>query len=167
MKATLKIIGILLIALNCVAAVINLHYLTEQSRIHQSNEAKTTLNITVLDGITNKELPGTKIVFPQCNCAYLSDAHGVLSNVSIHMQRDSRYDGILTKATGTLTILAYKDGYYDYALFDVEVKPDDSREIKIFMFPNDGSMNVPFTLIEGPDKAWTARLLAKYKTLEP
>ena len=167
MKATLKIIGILLIALNCVAAVINLHYLNEQARLHKSGLSETVLTVTVLDGVTNKELPGTKIVFPQINRAYMSDSHGTLSNVSIRMQRDDRYDGILTKDTGALTILAYKDGYYDYALFDVEVKPNESREIKLFMFPNDGSMNVPFTLVEGPDKAWTTRLLAKYKALEP
>lgn len=167
MKTTLKIIGILLIALNCIAAVINLRYLTEQNSLRKADSAQTALTVTVLDGLSGQELPNTKIVFPQYNRAYLSDSHGIVNNIYLPMHRDSSYDGILTKTSGLITVLAYKDGYYDYALFNVEVEPSQSRSIKIYMFPNDGSMNVPFTLTEGPDKEWTARLLAKYRMLEP
>ena len=64
-----------------------------------------------------------------------------------------------------VTVLAYCDGYYPYALFHVALYPDRARSgPRVYLFPDDGSMDgTPFVLIEAPEADWARALIEQYR----
>ena len=78
---------------------------------------------------------------------------------------DKRYDKILPKPWGEISVIFYKEGYIDYALFYLQVLEGNTREnVEILMFEN-GKMqsDQPFSIIEGPNKIWVNEMITKHK----
>ena len=79
--------------------------------------------------------------------------------------RDKRYDAILEKPWGEVTLIIYKEGFVPYALFYLQVIGGQTREgVKILLFEQGGTeSNEPFSIIEGPSRAWVDALVEMYR----
>ncbi len=117
------------------------------------------------DGYTNAALSQTKIVIVETGEVYYTDENGKTPKIIVPIIRDKRYDKILAKPWGEISVIFYKDGYLDYALFYLQVLEGNTREnVEILMFESDKvNSDQPFSIIEGPNKIWVNEMITKYK----
>jgi hypothetical protein len=79
--------------------------------------------------------------------------------------RDTRYDAILEKPWGEISLIVYKDGFVPYALFYLQVLAGQTREgVKILLFEQGSTdSGEPFSIIEGPNRVWVNQLVKMYR----
>ena len=122
------------------------------------------LNVRVLDGRTDAPISGAEVVIPETGKRYTTDEKGRTGTIPVPIARDTRFDGICKKDWGEATLMIYHPGYYPYALLYVQLEAGKTRMgPDIYLFPEDGSMDAPFLVIESPDSGWAARLIEKYQ----
>ncbi|MGI6003902.1 MAG: hypothetical protein ACOX88_00595 [Christensenellales bacterium] len=121
--------------------------------------------ITAKDGFTDEPLEGTVIVIPEIEKSYVTDAEGKTPVITVPVLRDERYDKIQQMPWGEITIIAYKDGYVENALFHISVEPGKVRHgPNVMMFKvGEISSTEPLSLIEGPPRLWLNELVEKYR----
>ena len=129
----------------------------------RTGTAKLTLN--VVEGFTETPIEGALVVVIETGESYSTDANGLTDVMEVPFIRDKRYDDILSKPWGEVSLIIYKDGYIPYALFYLQVLEDETREgVKILLFENDTTQNTePFSIIEGPNRVWVDALIEKYR----
>ncbi len=123
------------------------------------------LSPIVLDGKTNAPISGAAICIPETGKTYRTDDNGAVGNISVPILRDERYDKMLPKDWGEITLLVYKEGYAPYGLFYLRVRKSQSRTgPTIYLYAQESfSLGTPFTIIENPDDAWAREMLRKYQ----
>lgn len=133
---------------------------------HPPVEAQNTASfaLRILDGNTNTPLARSLVVIPEQNKTYRPDEDGRTQSISLLPKEDARWASTLPQPFGEVTILVYCQGYYPLALFHFMLKPGQDRGcIPLYLFPDDGSLNEPYALAEGPDSTWVTELLTKYQ----
>lgn len=121
------------------------------------------IRLTVLDGRTDAPCRKALVVIPETGKTYALDSAARTEKIRVPVIRDARFDGILERDWGEVTVLVYCDGYYPLALFSLGVHADGKeREATLYLFPDDGSMAEPFALSEGPESDWVRRLINEY-----
>jgi len=128
----------------------------------QSTE-KGKVSFTVIDGFSGLPLEGVRIVLPENDCELVSDYSGKTEKAEINVIKDDSYT--VPQNYGMFSVLAYKEGYNDYALFFAQIKDGQERNIKVYMFMKDTPMSsgMPMATIESPDKQWVSDMLNKYR----
>lgn len=122
-----------------------------------------SINLTVLDGRTDEPLPHAVVVIPETGRTYKLDKKARTGRIEVPAAPDARFSDIHQKPWGEITVLVYCNGYYPLALFYLAVPEGAERDgPTLYLFPDDGSMHEPFSLVEGPDASWVRELLAKY-----
>jgi len=143
------------------------------SKIDQKNAVAVLKNANsfgsvefcVVDGFLNEPLCEVKVVIVETGEVYYTDEFGKTPKILVPIIRDKRYDKILPKPWGEISVIFYKEGYMDYALFYLQVLEGNTREnVEILMFEN-GKMqsDQPFSIIEGPNKIWVNEIITKHK----
>ena len=124
---------------------------------------KGTVSFTVIDGFSGLPLEGVRIVLPENNCELISNSEGKTDKAEISVVKNETYT--VPQEYGTFTVLGYKEGYNDYALFYAQIKKGAERNIKVYMFLKDTPMSsgTPLSTIESPDKDWVNEIVQKYK----
>lgn len=119
----------------------------------------------VLDAKTQAPISGATICIPELGKTYQTDESGAAGAISIPILRDTRYDEILPKDWGEVTLLVYKDGYAPYALFYLRIKEKEARTgPAIYLYTSQSfGLETPFSIIENPEDAWAAELIKKYR----
>ena len=123
-----------------------------------------TLCVQVLDGRTLAPVRGALVVIPEADKRETTDGDGRTAVIEAPVLKDARLDGIQPTPWGEVTVLVYCPGYYPYALFHCNVRAGlDRNGPTVYLFPDDGSLTEPFSVIESPDPAWVQALIEKYE----
>ncbi len=129
----------------------------------KKNNAVGQINVTVLDGFSGLPVEQVKLVVPEGEKIAYTDSSGKCSITDVPIFFDERYP--IKQGYGTFSLLGYKDGYNDYALFFAQLKEGETRNFKIYMFMVDTpfSSGTPLSTIESPDSEWVKGILDNYR----
>lgn len=121
------------------------------------------VNVTVLDGFSGLPVEQVKVVVPECAKSAYTDSSGKCTITEVPVVLDERYP--VKQGYGTFSLLGYKEGYNDYALFFAQIKDGETRNLKIYMFKLDTpfSSGTPLSTIESPDQQWVKEILDNYR----
>ncbi len=121
------------------------------------------VSFTAIDGFSGLPMEGVRIVLPENELELLTDTDGKTKTADIKVVKNQNFT--VEQDYGTFTVLAYKDGYNDYALFFAQIKSGQDRNIKLYMFLKDTplSSGTPLATVESPDKAWVNEIVEKYR----
>ena len=130
---------------------------------NSKNTEQGSAVFTVIDGITGLPIEGARVVLPENKCEFVTDSLGKTEEMRIAVSRDERYT--YPQEYGTFSVLAFMEGYSDYALFYAQIRPGEKRNMKIFMFSADSplSKGLPIAIIESPDDDWVNEYVARNK----
>lgn len=128
-----------------------------------SEAAKLTVN--VLEGYDETPITGAKVVILETGKVYETDQNGSTETIEVPVVRDTRFDGIIPKPWGEVSLIVYKEGFLPYALFYLQVAGGETRKgVKILLFEDNSTGNPePFSIIEGPNRAWVDELVKMYQ----
>ncbi len=123
------------------------------------------LTVSVVEGYTETPLPDASVVVVETGKLYKTDAAGLTQVIEVPVIKDTRYDNILQKPWGEITLIIYKEGFIPYALFYLQVLEGQTREgVKILLFEHDKTQsNAPFSIIEGPNRIWVNSLVEMFQ----
>ncbi len=124
--------------------------------------------VFVEDADTKKPLKDACVAIPETGSIYKTDENGKTNTIRIPIIEDSTYKDILGKPWGEVTLLVYKSGYVECAIFHVSVWENQTRNgPTVLLFPvTAGESNQPFTLTEGPQRLWVDQLLDQFRPAE-
>ena len=116
-----------------------------------------------LDGLSGLPIENVKIVLPENDCVLETGSDGRSERAEIEVIEDKRYP--IAQNYGTFSVLGYKEGYNDYALFFAQIKEGQNREIKLYMFKTDTPLSngAPLATVESPEKEWVKELVEKFR----
>ena len=123
------------------------------------------LSLRVLEGYTESPIAGAQVVVLETGQKYETDQDGKTEVITVPVVRDTRYDSILQKPWGEVSLIIYKDGFVPYALFYLQVIGGQTREgVKILLFEQGSTdSEEPFSIIEGPSRVWVNELVEMYR----
>lgn len=129
----------------------------------KDEQAMGEVNFTVLDGFSGLPIENVRIVIPEGEIEAFTDATGKCTLKNVPIVFDERYP--IKQGYGTFSVLGYKEGYNDYALFFAHLQDGQERNLKIYMFMLDTpfSKGTPLSTIESPDNEWVKELVEKYR----
>ncbi len=129
-----------------------------------SVRATATVSPAVFDGLTNMPIEDAVVVVAETGLQYKTDVSGKTGAVAVPVIYDARFDNILKKPWGEVTLLIYKDGYKPYVLFYLQVFADEDRSgPSIFLYGEDSASEEPFAIIESPNRLWVESLIKKFQ----
>ncbi len=119
----------------------------------------------VVDGFSERPIEGAKIVIPELDKKFITNAEGFTINIKVPIIEDTHYKDICPKPWGEVTLIVYKEGYTDYVLFHTHIWESQARKgPKILLFPNpSGEKDQPMSIVESPHRLWTTELVEKYR----
>ena len=150
----------------CICLIICLTFLLcgcgEKDSVKEND---ASVSFSAIDGVSGLPIDNVKIVLPEYEKVLYTNENGRTEKVEVPVMYDMHYSETLAQGYGVLSVLAYKEGYNDYALFLAQVEEQKERNIKIYLFALDApiSKGAPIYTVESPDKEWVNQLLEKYK----
>lgn len=129
----------------------------------KGNSAK--FSVKVVEGYSESPIEGASVVVVDTGDVYTTDENGMTQEIEVPFVRDTRYDKIIPKPWGEVSIIIYKEGFLPYALFYLQVLEGETRQgVKILLFEKGISeSSEPFSIIEGPNRLWVNELIDKFK----
>ena len=123
------------------------------------------LQLSVVEGFTEMPIEGAAVIIVETGDVYYTDEAGNTDVMQVPFIRDTRYDNILSKPWGEVSLIIYKNGYVPYALFYLQVLENETRQgVKILLFADDQTQSdEPFSIIEGPNRLWVDTLIDMYQ----
>jgi len=124
------------------------------------------LALTVLDAYDLRPLSGAEVILPEVGLRGSTDHHGKLSFFGIPLLKNPVQNALLPQSWGECSLLVYKDGYRDYALFHMQLDPNRIRRgPTVYLFPDTEESDGPISVIESPRDPWIEELLDLYRPL--
>ena len=125
---------------------------------------KSRVEFTVCDGFSGLPMENVTVIVPECELVLQTGSNGKTEEADILIADESRLpypDGV-----GTFSVLAFKEGYNDFALFFAMAEEGEVRRLKVYMFSLDTPFNkgVPLTTVESPEGEWFEDLVEFYKS---
>ena len=129
------------------------------------DSGKAALTVNVVEGYTDDPIQNAKVVILETGKVYTTDKNGETEIIEVPFIRDTRYDDIIPKTWGEISLIVYKEGFLPYALFYLQVAEGEIRSgVKILLFEkNSTDSSEPFSIIEGPNRAWVNELVNRYQ----
>jgi hypothetical protein len=130
---------------------------------NMGGNAKFTVN--VVEGYSDAPITGAQVVVLETGKTYTTDSSGNTGVIDVPVIRDDRFDDIIPKPWGEVSLIVYKDGFLPYALFYLQVAGGQTRNgVKVLLFENNSTGSAePFSIIEGPNRAWVDELVNKFQ----
>jgi len=124
-----------------------------------------SFSVKVVEGYTESPIEGASVVIIETGSVYTTDSEGLTEAINVPMMRDTRFDSVLPKPWGEVSLIVYKDGFVPYALFYLQVLENETREgVKILLFEKGiTDSSEPFSIIEGPNRLWVNELIKMYE----
>lgn len=118
----------------------------------------------VLDAKTGEAIAGAKIVIVEAKIEVFTDESGAVA-IDLPGNPDTGFELIFPKPWSEYTVLVFRDGYDNCALFSVAVPENGSREgPTVLMFKTEqGKAAATFCLTESPNRLWLDALVNRYK----
>jgi hypothetical protein len=128
-------------------------------------EPSGSIIVFVEDGSNKKPLAGATVTIPETGQSFNTDSSGKTETIKVPILEDSYFRTILPKPWGEITLLVYRHGFIDCAIFHVNIWENQTRSgPTVLLFPLDADgANQPFTLTEGPNRIWVKELLDKFR----
>ncbi|HHZ13408.1 MAG: hypothetical protein ACOX1R_03555 [Caldicoprobacterales bacterium] len=119
----------------------------------------------VVDGFSEEPIEGATVVIPETNTSYKTDEMGYTPDIRIEIVPDIRFKNINPKTWGEATLIAYKEGYIEYVLLNINIWESQNRQgPKIRLFPKENQqLDQPMSIVEGPNQLWINSLVEKYR----
>jgi len=129
------------------------------------NAGTAKFSLVVVEGRTESPIAGAKAVILETGKTYSTNENGETGVIEVPCIRDTRFDEMLPKQWGEVSLIVYKEGFLPYALFYLQVAENETRKgVKILLFENGSTGSAePFSIIEGPNRAWVDALVKKYQ----
>ena len=129
------------------------------------NAETAALTLRVLEGYTESPIENATVVILETGKTYKTNENGLTDVIEVPVIRDTRYDAILEKPWGEVSLIVYKDGFVPYALFYLQVLAGQTREgVKILLFEQGRTdSGEPFSIIEGPNRVWVNQLVEMHR----
>ncbi len=155
--------ALLLVGALVIASVISPDTVSVFGSGSKSDTAHLTVN--VLEGYTETPINDASVVVVETGKVYQTDENGLTEKIDVPVIRDKRYDDIMQKQWGEITLIVYKEGFIPYALFYLQVLGGQTREgVKILLFEEGQTESTqPFSIIEGPNRLWVDALVEMYR----
>lgn len=130
-----------------------------------SKSDTASLTVSVVEGYTETPIDGASVVVVETGKVYQTAEDGMTAQIDVPVIRDSRFDSIMQKPWGEITLIVYKEGFVPYALFYLQVLGGQTREgVKILLFEEGQTESAePFSIIEGPNRVWVDALVEMYR----
>lgn len=124
-----------------------------------------TIIVYVKDGPSDEPLENARVVIPEMGQSFLTDKNGSTGEIYATVLEDADYKAICPQPWGEITLLIYKPGYADCAIFHVNIMENKTRNgPTVLLFPlAPGEANDAFTLTEAPNKLWVKQLLDRFR----
>jgi hypothetical protein len=124
-----------------------------------------TIIVYVKDGPSDEPLEGARVAIPEMGQSFLTDRNGSTGEIRAPVREDADYKAICPQPWGEITLLIYKPGYADCAIFHVNIMENKTRNgPTVLLFPlAPGEANDAFTLTEAPNKLWVKQLLDRFR----
>jgi hypothetical protein len=118
-----------------------------------------------VDGFSEEPIEGATVVIPETNTSYKTDEMGYTPDIRIEIVPDIRFKNINPKTWGEATLIAYKEGYIEYVLLNINIWESQNRQgPKIRLFPKENQqLDQPMSIVEGPNQLWINSLVEKYR----
>lgn len=154
-----------LLLIGAVTLAVNLSPAATSVFSANSGSGKARFSVSVLEGYTETPIAGAQVVVVETGKLYQTDENGLTETIEVPLVRDTRFDRILEKPWGEVSLIVYKEGFVPYALFYLQVLGGQTREgVKILLFEQDQTENAaPFSIIEGPNRIWVNTLVEMYR----
>lgn len=132
------------------------------------NSGNAMLTVKVVEGYTESPIEGASVVIIGTGEVYKTNSEGLTDVIEVPMVRDTRFDSVLPKPWGEVSMIIYKEGFVPYALFYLQVIENETREgVKILLFEKGiTDSSEPFSIIEGPNRLWVNELIKMYQPEE-
>ncbi len=129
--------------------------------LFSNNMTRTGLvRVRVRDAGTDAPIAGAQVIIPETGDVCFTDEQGMTPIMELPVLLDAHYNQLMEQEYGLITILVYCEGYVPYALYFAHVEPNRLRAgPNVWLFPGEGA---PFSIIEGPDEAWSQRFIEEY-----
>lgn len=157
--------ALLLVGALVIASVIS----PDAVSVFGSSSDTAYLTVNVLEGYTDTPIENASVVVVETGKVYQTDKDGMTDKIDVPVVRDTRYDSIMQKPWGEITLIVYKEGFVPYALFYLQVLGGQTREgVKILLFEEGQTeSSQPFSIIEGPNRVWVNELVEMYRPKKP
>lgn len=124
--------------------------------------ARIRLNIS--DISDNKPVRSACVYIAETGRYFDTDNAGYTPVIEVPIMPANHYDNIYKRSFGEITVIVYKEGYIDYALFNLNVRENEERlNLKIFMYKKGTSNQNFISIVETPDNNWIQNLIDKYR----
>lgn len=135
------------------------------SAFNLGNQPSGSIIICAQDGLSREPMAGVEVVIPETGERYTTDETGKTPPIAVPVIPDENAGKLMPQTWGEITVLGYKPGYADYAIFGVHVWENQTRYgPTLYMFETDpNAAGQPYTLCEGPHRLWVQQLLDKYR----
>lgn len=133
--------------------------------IGQSTIGTGKVQFQVVEGFKETPLEDATVVVLDTNKSYQTDKDGLTPVIEVPIIADQRFEKILAKPWGEISVIIYKKDYVPYALFYLQVFKDKTRKgVKILLF-KEGTITStePFSIIEGPNRVWVDELIKQHQ----
>lgn len=157
--------ALLLVGALVIASVIS----PDAVSVFGSKSDTASLTVSVVEGYTETPIENASVVVAETGTSYQTDKNGMTDKIDVPVIRDTRFDSIIQKPWGEITLIVYKEGFVPYALFNLQVLSGQTREgVKILLFEKGQTESAePFSIIEGPNRVWVDALVEKYRPKTP
>lgn len=114
---------------------------------------------TVKDAVTGDPIENAQIVVAETGQVYATDSSGATEPIPCTSSQAPEYP------SQTATLLVYAEGYLNYAVFNVQATPGETRAgPDILMFQEKESQSqAAVVLVESPDRAFVEAMLTQLK----
>lgn len=119
------------------------------------------MRVRVTDGMSGRPVAGACVTVPETGERIFTGADGTAVFEDLPVLPDSEYDALLPCPCGRVTLLVTAEGFTPYLLLYARVFPNESREVGILLFPDDGTLKT-FSVIEAPPQEWCDELAERY-----
>lgn len=132
------------------------------SSVEEKNQ-ETSISPIVKNAYTNSPVENAIVYVYGTENYKRTYSDGTTDPISVPFERDDRFDEILKKDWGEVTLFVYADGYVPYVLFNCAVYENQERSgPEILLVPLAyTSSNSPIVTTEAPERAWVNDLFSK------
>ncbi|HOV68889.1 MAG TPA: hypothetical protein PLZ84_01030 [Clostridia bacterium] len=156
-----KYLPFLILLIIIALTLISVNFIRQQSVFSNKPTEYGLVSFRVLNGWNNAPVADARIVIPEAHMDVYTNAQGETPALKVPLIRNSNFDNIHPQSWGEVSVLVYRDGYADFALFHLQVMKNKFRSVELLLFPkNDDTV---FSLIESPPKQWVNDVINKYR----
>ncbi len=129
------------------------------------------LTVNVVEGYSEAPIAGAKVVIVETGKAYETNENGMTGIIEVPFVRDTRYDRILQKPWGEVSLIIYKDGFVPMRFFTFSCSKARHAKVSKYCFSSTmkGKSTHPFPSLKAQAEFgstnWSKCISQKYPNI--